>query len=328
MFLSRSLLKQTSGYNLTTPLKRPFKRNASELCFHNCNYCLSDLDHKRSKNSLCKLWAYAWILSVWEYCLENCLDDENLLTNEDKTTQDPMREHSRINISWREPHRVSGSEDDEKPEVEEPYFVVTSDVHYFQTTWCGEMWDDYQTNLRHFEEMSGSGKFIQPILEMRETQASWEEQDILEDQAEAQEQIGIKEGTEDQSQIQISSNLWAPNPEEESAVPKAIPGPSYDPTYGGHVLILPVRQSQAYAYPGRPGIVAPRQEQRPAYRSTGRPTIVAPRHAQMRAPNSEEESAVPESIPGPSSAPADMGGPAKMRQRQAPVSQPDISECL
>ncbi|PIO31517.1 hypothetical protein AB205_0045460 [Aquarana catesbeiana] len=71
--------------------------------------------------------------------------------------------------------------------------------------------------------------FLQPIVDMRETEASWEEQDVMDDQSEAQAQISLEEGPEDLSQIQRSSNLWETNPDEQSAVAEAIPGPSSAP---------------------------------------------------------------------------------------------------
>ncbi|PIO29490.1 hypothetical protein AB205_0003030 [Aquarana catesbeiana] len=80
---------------------------------------------------------------------------------------------------------------------------------------------------------AGDLECLQPIVEMRETQASWEEQDVLDDQPkaqpEAQAQIVFQEGTEDLAQIQRASNLWETNPEEESVVTEAIPGPSSAP---------------------------------------------------------------------------------------------------
>ncbi|PIO39158.1 hypothetical protein AB205_0209010 [Aquarana catesbeiana] len=90
---------------------------------------------------------------------------------------------------------------------------------------------------------AGDLEFLQPILEMRETQASWEEQDVLEDQAEAQDQIGLQEGTEDLAQIQIASNLRATNPEEEFAVAEAILGPSNAPADIGRPAKVPWRRA-------------------------------------------------------------------------------------
>ncbi|PIO11172.1 hypothetical protein AB205_0147550 [Aquarana catesbeiana] len=91
------------------------------------------------------------------------------------------------------------------------------------------MRDAYRKYIRHLKEArSGSGAttrvpyrfakdldFLQPIVEMRETEASWEEQDVMDDQLEAQPeaqaQICLEEGPEDLSQSQTSSNLWETN---------------------------------------------------------------------------------------------------------------------
>ncbi|PIO27677.1 hypothetical protein AB205_0127790 [Aquarana catesbeiana] len=77
------------------------------------------------------------------------------------------------------------------------------------------MHDAYRKYIRHLKEArSGSGAaprvpymfakdldFLQPIVEMMETEASWEEQDVMDDQLEAkpeaQAQINLEEGTED-----------------------------------------------------------------------------------------------------------------------------------
>ncbi|XP_077330915.1 uncharacterized protein LOC143973906 [Lithobates pipiens] len=117
------------------------------------------------------------------------------------------------------------------------------------------MRDAYRKYIRHVKEArSGSGAaprvpymfardfdFLQLIVEMRETEASWEEQDVMEDQPEsqpeAQAQIEFQEGTEDLSQIQSSSNLWETNPDEQSAVAEAIPGPSSAPAD----IVLPAK---------------------------------------------------------------------------------------
>ncbi|PIO13855.1 hypothetical protein AB205_0181290 [Aquarana catesbeiana] len=117
------------------------------------------------------------------------------------------------------------------------------------------MRDAYRKNIRHLKEArSDSGAaprvpymfakdldFLQPIVEMRETEASWEEQDVmdvqLEAQPEAQDQICVEEGPEDLSQIQTSSNLWETNTDEQSAVAEAIPGPSSAPAN----IVLPAK---------------------------------------------------------------------------------------
>ncbi|XP_073467133.1 uncharacterized protein [Aquarana catesbeiana] len=124
--------------------------------------------------------------------------------------------------------------------------VQAAKLHYLQTRWRS-MRDAYRKYIRHLKEArSGSGAaprvpymfakdldFLQPIVEMRETEASWEEQDVMDDQLEAQPedqaQISLEEGPEDLSQIQSSSNLWETNPDEQSA--EAIPGPSSAPAH-------------------------------------------------------------------------------------------------
>ncbi|PIO37102.1 hypothetical protein AB205_0213760 [Aquarana catesbeiana] len=135
--------------------------------------------------------------------------------------------------------------------------VQADKLHYLQTRWRS-MRDAYRKYIRHLKEArSGSGAaprvpymfardldFLQPIVEMRETEASWEEQDVMDDQLEgqpeAQAQISFEEGTKDFTQIQSSLNLWERNPDEQSAVAEAIPGPSSAPTH----IVLPAKVPQ------------------------------------------------------------------------------------
>ncbi|XP_040210565.1 uncharacterized protein LOC120941310 [Rana temporaria] len=111
------------------------------------------------------------------------------------------------------------------------------------------MRDAFKKYNKHLREVrSGSGAparvpymyaedlaFLKPLIEMRETEASWDEQDVLEDQPESQSEAQSVpavciDPNEEIPEMPLGSDLWVTNPETDSGLPEPMPGPSSAPT--------------------------------------------------------------------------------------------------